>query len=51
MSDRIENPSFHLKNSLISLFIFSQIFCFPPFEFMHFALNHFKNQQNSAAFS
>ena len=50
MSDRIENPSFHLKNSLISLFIFSQIFCFLPFEFMHFALSYFENPRSLANF-
>ena len=44
MADRIENPSFHLENSLISLFIFSQISSAFLFAFMQFALNRFKSQ-------
>ena len=45
MADRIENPSFHLENSLIPLFVFSQIFRFFHSAFMQYALNHFKSQQ------
>ena len=50
MSDRIENPSFHLENSLIPLFIFSQIPAFSVSVFMHFALSHFENPRNLADF-
>ena len=45
MADRIENPSFHLENSSIPLFVFSQIFLFYLSGFMQYALNRFKNQQ------
>ena len=50
MSDRIENSSFHLENSLIPLFIFSQIPAFSVSVFMHFALSHFENPRNLADF-
>jgi len=50
MADRIENPSFHLENSLISLFVFSQISRFSFSLFMHSVVNPFKKQRISMVF-